>query len=204
MRLSLNKNALKRERDHLAMYRRYLPSLDLKRQQLARALKEAQELLGGLHIRGKQLQEQADRLLPSLGSSTVDPDQLRGLIKVRDVVLREENVVGAKLPVVVNITIERTEYSRLTLPFWVDQFVESMEAIVRHQIHLQIGQERIRVLGVAARKITQRVNLFEKVLIPKAEANIRQISVALADQERASVVRSKLAKKKHRRTTISE
>ena len=34
MTTPLNKTALKQERDHLQMYERFLPSLDLKRQQL--------------------------------------------------------------------------------------------------------------------------------------------------------------------------
>ena len=51
-------------------------------------------------------------------------------------------------------------------------------------------------LKSAARTITQRVNLFSKVLIPEAEENIKKIGLFLSDQERAGVVRSKLAKQK--------
>lgn len=200
MRLSLNKNSLKRERDHLTMYRRFLPSLDLKRQQLATALKVAQAAVDELEAEEGRDWNALTRLLPSLGSSTIDPEQLSGLVRVSNVSLRIENVVGARIPAVDRIETERAEYSRLTLPFWVDQFVENLDAIVRQRIHLQVRRERLRILEAAARKITQRVNLFEKVLIPKAESNIRKIGVALADQERASVVRSKMAKKKHRST----
>ena len=46
------------------------------------------------------------------------------------------------------------------------------------------------------RTITQRVNLFSKVLIPRAEENIKRIGLFLSDQERAGVVRSKLSKQK--------
>jgi V/A-type H+-transporting ATPase subunit D len=45
-------------------------------------------------------------------------------------------------------------------------------------------------------KVTQRVNLFDKVLIPQAEANIRRILVYLGDAERAAVVGAKIAKGK--------
>jgi V/A-type H+-transporting ATPase subunit D len=51
-------------------------------------------------------------------------------------------------------------------------------------------------LGEAVRKITQRVNLFEKVLIPTTEKNILRIRIYLGDAERAAVVRSKIVKTK--------
>ena len=196
MRLSLNKNALKQQRDHLTMYRRFLPSLDLKRQQLLGAHKEAQAQLANLEKEIAEYQQTLEDLLPSLGSSTINPDKLGNLVRVRDVVLDEENVVGARIPVVREIKIEKVEYSMLTLPFWVDKLVDGLEQIARLRIQLQVNQARVAILGAAARKITQRVNLFEKVLIPKAESNIKKIRIVLSDQERASVVRSKLAKRK--------
>ena len=44
--------------------------------------------------------------------------------------------------------------------------------------------------------ITQRVNLFEHVLIPTAQANIKKIRTALGEEEMQAVVRSKIAKRK--------
>jgi len=41
MALALNKTTLKQQRDQLKMFKRFLPSLDLKRQQLLAALKKA-------------------------------------------------------------------------------------------------------------------------------------------------------------------
>jgi V/A-type H+/Na+-transporting ATPase subunit D len=46
------------------------------------------------------------------------------------------------------------------------------------------------------KKVTQRVNLFEKVLIPRTQAHIRKIQIFLGDAERAGVVTAKLAKAK--------
>jgi V/A-type H+-transporting ATPase subunit D len=196
MRVSLNKNALKQQRDHLAMYRRFLPSLDLKRKQLLKAEKVAQSQLAGLQAEIQSFQDSAQRLLPILGSSTIDPAQLSGLVRVHNVVMDEENIVGIHVPVTREIEIVRAEYSRLTLPFWVDQLADSLEQIARLRIQLQVSRARVDLLGAAVRKITQRVNLFEKILIPQAESNIKRIGIALSDQERSAVVRSKLAKRK--------
>lgn len=194
MKLSLNKNALKQQRDQLAMYRRFLPSLDLKRQQLLGAWKESRTAATNAEREIESYRRSLDPLLPLLGSSTLEARDLSSLVRVRQVILGEENVIGTRVPTVRSVTFERTPYSTLTLPFWVDQLVESLEHMARLQLQLQVKLERAQRLGAAARKVTQRVNLFEKVLIPTASDNIRRIRVALADEERTAVVRSKLAK----------
>jgi V/A-type H+-transporting ATPase subunit D len=55
-------------------------------------------------------------------------------------------------------------------------------------------ERRLELLASSAKVVSQRVNLFEKVLIPKTEANIQRIRVSLSDAERASIVRAKIAK----------
>ena len=55
--------------------------------------------------------------------------------------------------------------------------------------------QRVFILERAVRKITQRTNLFEKILIPEAKGNIRKIQIYLADAERAAVIRSKITKR---------
>jgi V/A-type H+/Na+-transporting ATPase subunit D len=54
----------------------------------------------------------------------------------------------------------------------------------------------VTLLDAAVTKVAQRVNLFDKVLVPRANANIRRIDIALGDLERAAVVNSKIAKRK--------
>jgi V/A-type H+-transporting ATPase subunit D len=194
--LSLNKTSLKQQRDHLDMYRRFLPSLDLKRQQLLTAWRNAREELAEVERQCESARRSRDRLLPLLGSSTLRTRDLTRLVQVRSVVIENENVVGARVPRIKSVEFERTAYSTLTFPFWVDQLVDSLQQIAELQIRLQVHQERAERLSMASRKVTQRVNLFEKILIPTAEQNIKKIRVALSDEERSAVVRSKLAKKK--------
>lgn len=198
MRLSLNKNSLKQQRDQLKLYKRFLPSLDLKRQQLLGAWKEARERLAEAEAEISDYRDSLDQMLPLLGSSTLRARDLSSLVRVQDVSIEEQNVVGAKVPVVRRIEFQRAEYSTLTLPFWVDQLVDNLEGLARLRIQREVQQARVDRLGAAARKITQRVNLFEKVLIPTANDNIKKIRIAMSDEERSAVVRSKLAKKKHR------
>ena len=198
MRLSLNKTSLKQQRDHLGMYRRFLPSLDLKRQQLLAAWRDAREELVKVEQQCNAARHSLDRLLPLLGSSTLRTRDLSALVHLRSVVIESENVVGARIPRIKSFEFERTKYSTLTQPFWVDQLVDSLEQMAELRLRLQVQQERVERLRVASRKVTQRVNLFEKILIPTAEQNIKKIRVAISDEERSAVIRSKLAKKKQR------
>lgn len=59
-----------------------------------------------------------------------------------------------------------------------------------------VERRRLAALEGAVKAITQRVNLFDKVLIPRASANVRRIRIHLSDAEMASVTRSKIAKRK--------
>lgn len=197
MTQALNKSTLKQQRDELKTYRKFLPSLDLKRQQLLAAVKVARAQWASAQEGAKQLEEQVAEVFPLLGSSTVRTRNLASLIRVRAVQIEEENLVGTRLPILRGIEFQVAEYSRMVTPFWVDQLIGDLRQVAEHRIKRQVLEERLLLLEVAARRITQRVNLFEKVLIPQAEANVRRIAIFLSDQERAAVVRSKIAKQKN-------
>jgi V/A-type H+-transporting ATPase subunit D len=198
MTLALNKSTLKVQRDELQTYRKFLPSLDLKRQQLLAAVKVARVQWDIAQTEAEQLEVQVAEVYPLLGSSTVGTRNLASLISVSAVHIEEENLVGTKLPRLKSIDFEIAEYSRMVTPFWVDQLIASLRQLAEHRIHTQVLAERLQLLEAATRRVTQRVNLFEQVLIPQAEANIRKIVIFLSDQERAAVVRSKIAKQKNK------
>jgi V/A-type H+/Na+-transporting ATPase subunit D len=196
MTLALNKTTLKQQRDQLKTFKKFLPSLDLKRQQLLAALKVARSELAETKNAYELLEERVAKTYPLLGSTTAQTRNLASLIRIREVRIGEENLVGTKLPVAERVDFELREYSRMVMPFWVDLLIGNLEQMVELNVLLQVREERVKLLDYAARRITQRVNLFEKVLIPRAEESIRKIVIFLSDQERAAVVRSKIAKNK--------
>ncbi|MCR9292187.1 MAG: V-type ATP synthase subunit D [bacterium] len=196
MALALNKTSLKLRRDQLAMYRRYLPSLDLKRQQLIADLQRSRGQLQATQEQIAEVYQSQSGLFALLGASQQD---LGGLVSVKHVSIIEENVLGVRLPVLKELELERHDYSMLAKPFWVDFLVEALEALAELQIRRRVEQTRVDKLAEAVRRITQRVNLFDKVLIPQARDDIQRIKIHLADSERAAVVRSKIAKAKQQR-----
>ena len=194
--LALNKSSLKFERDRLKTFQRFLPSLDLKRQQLMVEFKNAAKVLETSQREIDLFAASLEGLLSLLGATSMD---LSSYVELRAVVIGEENVLGIRLPVYQDIEFDTKEYSTFAKPFWVDTLVDCVQRMSELRIREQIDRERVTRLNEAVRRITQRVNLFEKVLIPSARKNIHRIGIHLADAERAVVVRSKMVKAKHQR-----
>lgn len=121
---------------------------------------------------------------------------LEGLVVLKQAVVGEQNLSGTRLPVLEDIEVETKPYSRLARPHWVDPYVAGMQELLRLNKEREIAKERIARLIEAEAVISRRVNLFEKVLIPQAERNIKKIRMALADAERDAVVRAKISKRK--------
>lgn len=190
-KLALNKSVLQKQRDALRLYERLLPSLDLKRRQVTWERVRAQDRLAEGETEIKRQRDRAAERLPMLANREID---VSGLVKVKSVQMDEERVVGVKLPVLTGATFTVREYSMLAMPHWVDVLVDQLQKMTELQLRVQVAAERLRRLEHAERRITQRVNFFEKVLIPTTRDNIKKIQIFLADAERGAVVRSKITK----------
>ena len=192
-KLQLSKSALAREQKNLKTYRRFLPSLDLKRQQVMAERAKALIALEETRKKIEQLKIEVGEKLPMLANREVE---LTDLVKLTGVQLGSENVVGTRLPKLKNIEVEVRPYAFLGKPHWVDRVTEVLHEMLELRIHAQIGERRVALLEAAVKTVTQRVNLFDKVLIPRARQDIKRIKIYLSDMETAAVVRSKMAKNK--------
>lgn len=193
-KLALNKSALHRERDRLRTFERFLPSLDLKRKQLMAELAAARRALTDLRADRDGLLTDAGARLPMAAGEDIPLD---GLVTVEAVRVREENRLGVRMPVLDGVDIRVADYGMLTRPHWIDGVVDAVRRLIALDMAIDVAQRRVVRLEQAVRRLTQRVNLFEKVLIPEARKAIARIQVYLADAERAAVVRAKIAKRKH-------
>lgn len=192
-RLALNKGALQRESRRLRVYRRLLPVLDLKKRQLIAEHRAAVDELQRQRQAIQQAQARVAETLPMLANRRVG---LEGLVRVEATRVGEGQRLGVPIPTLEAVETRRADYGLLVRPHWVDSAAAAVEAMVRLRLEARVQAEVARRLDTAATKVTQRVNLFEKVLIPQAEARIRRIRIHLADAERAAVVRAKIAKRK--------
>ena len=192
-RIALSKSNLSDQVRQLRACRSFLPPLDLKRRQLLLEQRKARLQLAEVEQQRTALEPTMEKQLPMLGDESIE---LTGLVKLKDVHFAEENVVGITLPKVDRIDVEIAEYSFLAKPHWVDRVVQLLKEAIEVTIRRQVVERRLELLAQAARIVSQRVNLFEKVLIPRIQANIKRIRLALADSERANIVSAKIAKRK--------
>jgi V/A-type H+-transporting ATPase subunit D len=101
-----------------------------------------------------------------------------------------QRILGVALPQL-EATRWRPAPLGIALPPWADEVAQALREQHDGQRELGRRDERIRRLDAAHRRTMQRVNLFERVLVPRARAEIRSIVVRLADLERAAIVRAK-------------
>jgi V/A-type H+-transporting ATPase subunit D len=189
----LNKTFLAEEQRRLRNYEQYLPALDLKRKQLLIALAGERAQLTELRSQRAQLESDVGERLPMLANDRLD---LSGLVEVESVELAAQNLLGSRLPVLEHISLRRRPYGWLMLPHWVDVVADRLSQVLRLEVEISVASERVARLERAARTLTQRVNLFEKVLIPEARSNLRRIQIFLADSARYAAIRAKIAKSK--------
>lgn len=199
-RLQLNKSSLAREQTQLKSYERFLPSLDLKRQQLMAERAKAREDVQRLQDEVQELAQKVGEKLPMLAQQGVDLD---GLVALKDYKVKEVNVVGVKMPALDRIEVAVRLYSYLAKPHWVDAAARLLHDMIEARLRVKVAEERVKIFDRAVATITQRVNLFEKVLIPRAKANIKKIRIYLSDEQMQAVVRSKISKRKHAQEAVS-
>ncbi len=190
-KLSLNKAALQKESRKLKRYQQYLPSLELKRQKLVVERAKGWTDFENTKSRIEECKQEVANSLPMIANRDID---LSHLVTITSVKLDKENVVGINLPVLKGIELSPKPYSPYLKPHWVDAVVAKLRLMLELQIQHQIEQQRLDLLNVAVKKVTQKVNLFDKVLIPTSQRNIQKIRIFLSDAERASVVRAKMTK----------
>lgn len=198
-KLALNKSTLNHENQRLKSFRQFVPALDLKRKQILAARMKSRRELQQLQQDEREIGAQVAEQLPMLAKTRLD---LNSLIRIERVEQRVDNLVGIELPRVEAVQLDRAQYSRLAMPQWVDRAVELLGQMLELKVRQQVELVRLDRLEAALQKTTQRLNLFDKVLIPRAESNIRRIRIALSDAERAGVVRAKIAKGKRARMAL--
>lgn len=191
-KLALNKSSLHRQMARLKVFEHFLPSLDLKRRQVVMERARARQAAETSRRDLDALLDAIGRDLPMLANNGVD---LTGLARVETVEVEEESLVGIRLPTLRRVEVLTRPYALLAKPHWVDAVAVRMERFLTLRLLAEVQEERLRRLDEAVRRLTQRVNLFEKVLIPRTREDIRRIRIHLADAERARVVQAKIAKR---------
>ena len=188
--VKLTKTELKRQKDALKRYRRYLPTLILKKQQLQMVIRQLEGRLADETLKRKELSEGAASWLDLFA----EPFPFRDWLRVKSVQIESTNVAGVEIPVFKSMDYMTTSHDLFMTPPWVDEALLLFAKLSRLDMEIGLLHRQISLLGAELRVTSQRVNLFEKVKIPQALENIRKIHIYLGDQQTAAVVRGKIAK----------
>lgn len=186
------KNELKTQRDALRRFERYLPTLQLKKQQLQVELRQLDARIEARRAEQQQLRADTDRWV-KLFCEEVEWSRY---LKIDSVRSSSGNIAGVAIPVFDDVVFRRELPDLWLTASWVDDGLRALERLIRLKIELAYLDEQHRLLAAELRTTNQRVNLFEKVKIPEAVENIRVIRIFLGDQMTAAVARSKIAKAK--------
>jgi V/A-type H+-transporting ATPase subunit D len=191
-KIKLSKNELKRQKDSLRLFMRYLPTLLLKKQQLQFERRRIESIL---EEKEKLWEDKSEKLKTWVGVFG-DAVDLRALLAVRTVHYGSANIAGIDIPVFEGVEFDEADYDLFTLPLWVDKGIETIKLLVSLRAEIEVLRKQRDVITTELVVTSQRINLFEKVKIPETRENIRKIRIHLGDQQVAAVVRGKISKGK--------
>jgi len=196
-KIKLTKNELKKQKDALKMYKRYLPTLQLKKQQL-------QTEIRGIEARARDVAAERDRHMAEFQSWIAvfgEEDAIKRpdggwIISAGTIRTSVGNIACVDIPVFKGADFVIDEYDLFAKPLWIDRALDRLRDMLTLDLEIKVLEEQILRLGKELRTTTQRVNLFEKVKIPETALGIKKIGIYLGDQQTAQVVRGKMAKRK--------
>lgn len=191
-KIKLTKNELKKQKDSLKRFQRYLPTLQLKKQQLQTEIRriesERKKLLDELHAIQKGVEKWVQLFAEDPG--------IHEILKTKDIITERSNIAGIDIPVFKDIEFTEKPYDLFAMPLWIDRALVEIKKMKRLSARISVLDEQNYLISEELRITSQRVNLFEKVKIPESMENIRKIQIFLGDQQTAAVVRGKISKNK--------
>jgi V/A-type H+-transporting ATPase subunit D len=201
-KIKLTRPELKRYREALARYERYLPMLKLKQQRLQMMLREVARERREAERSRDEIEAALRRYRSVLADRAGVP--LEAWSRPTEVQVDEKNVAGVAVPIFRDVAFPEARYSLFGTPPWVDQTLVDLRERSRRQAIVEVIQREEELLRRELTRIIQRVNLFEKIMIPGAREAIRRIRIKLGDEMTDAVGRSKIAKKKLAQTMEAE
>ena len=191
-KIKLTKNELKKQKDSLKMYKRYLPTLMLKKQQLQAEIRNTEVRIRELEQKKEKIDESFKTWIGVFGEKGVfTPD----IVKITNIKTAVGNIAGVSIPLFQGAEFESGSYDLARTPLWLDTAADKMKQALLVDLEAQTLEEQRKRLDHELRVTTQRVNLFEKIKIPETKGSIKKIQVYLGDQQTAAVVRGKIAKR---------
>lgn len=194
-KLKFTKTEQKNQQDQLKQFQRFLPTLQLKKQQLQAEVRLSIEALEANIAAQKTLEKELASCIAFFGNAEA-AEFISSKVRVKEVVAGFANIAGINIPTFDHVEFEETSWDLFETGWYVDDAINALKSAVSLREAFRILEEQHRLLTEELRTTSQRVNLFEKVKIPECKENIRKIRIMLGDMDTAAVARSKIAKGK--------
>lgn len=193
-RLKCTKIELVRLKKKLGLFRKYLPTLQLKKMLLQAEVNKAKEELKRL----REIYEIEKKETLHHSHLFDDPaiQEIENAFEVEEILTSIENIAGIKVPVLEKLEFKNLSPNLMKTPLWVDRIIEIVRELKHTYQKVILGIKKKEILEEELRVVSIRVNLFEKRLIPELENNINQIRIFIGDQELQAVGQAKVSKKK--------
>lgn len=192
--IKFTKSELRGQQLKLTQLSRYLPTLQLKKAMLQVEVNAAQQEVEDLEERYQQ--EKAEvRAFQALLSVEYASDVFESL-HIVEVKKTYESIAGVEIPHYQDVVFTEVSYLLFDKPFWFDDAIIRLRQLLCAKQKVIVAQEKKRLLEQELREVSIRVNLFEKIMIPRTLQNIKKIKVFLSDQQLAAVCQAKVAKRK--------
>jgi len=190
----LTRPELKRYRDALGRFEHYLPMLKLKQQQLQLRLRQVSQERESTEQETGAAEARVRSYEPILAERAGIP--VRQWAVPEKVRTSRSNIAGVEVPVFEGVKFAQHRRSLFATAPWADQALADLCELSVWKARLDVVRMQEQRLNRELSRVTQRVNLFEKIKIPEAREAIRQIQIKLGDEMAAAVGRAKIAKAK--------
>ena len=185
------KTELKAQTDALKRFQRFLPMLQLKKQQLQAEIAGITAKLGELQAREAEARRRLDAWVALYADAEVRPD---ALVAFKGVHTAQGNIAGVAIPLYEGIDAEPAPLDPYRTPAWTDDAQRMLADLMAFKAEGDVLRKQRAAIEEELHTTGQRVNLFEKVKIPECKENIRVIRIFIGDEQTAAVVRGKIAK----------
>ncbi|GAB1484429.1 hypothetical protein MASR2M78_32470 [Treponema sp.] len=142
-KIKLTKNELKKQKDELKMYQRYLPTLVLKKQQLQTEIRTVETRISGLKAEKENLDESFKSWIGVFGEKGIFTNDLLSVIELRT---ETGNIAGVEIPIFKGADFKLAPYDLVRKPLWLDSAIERLRAVLLLDLEIRTLEEQRRRL----------------------------------------------------------
>jgi len=187
LKFHYNKTTIQELQKQLSIRKKALPILKNKETALRLEVKQRQQQL-------VQAEKEKEEILLHITSHAGLWIEFPKMLFIENLEVSTEQVIGVKVPNLVNIKFRLADFSWWNYPGWLPAGIAMLEKATTLDMKIDILKSQTERLDDARKKTTQKVNLYEKVQIPEMEQATIKIKRFLEDKENIAKAGQKIMK----------